>query len=116
MVQSEGLLRHNVVEVLPGDLLVVGGCPLQHLNELILAHGLAQLLGHPLDVINVDVAGSVVVEQVEDLVDAVLRSVGLYLGLLVTQLGGDGVQELLEIDLAALALKVGDHVEDGGVL
>ncbi len=38
-----------------------------------------------------------------------------YSGFLIAQSGSDPVEELLEIYLAALCLKVGDHVEDGGV-
>jgi len=70
---SEGLLGHDVVEILPGDLPAVGSSPLEHLLKLLHIHGLAQLLGHPADVVGVDVARVVVVEQVEYFVYAVLR-------------------------------------------
>ena len=39
----------------------------------------------------------------------------MYPAFLVAQLGGDPVQELLELHLAAHRLQVGDHVENGGV-
>ena len=39
-----------------------------------------------------------------------------YPGFLVSEAGSDAVEELLEVDLAAEGLEVGDHVEDGGVL
>jgi hypothetical protein len=73
---SKALLRHDVVEVLPADLAPVAGGPLQHLLQLLHVHRLAQLLGHAPDVVGVDQPGVVVVEEVEDLVDAVLRGRG----------------------------------------
>ena len=39
-----------------------------------------------------------------------------YPAFLVAQLGGDAVEELLEIHFAPQGLEFGDHVEDGGVL
>jgi hypothetical protein len=46
---------------------------LEHFFEFRDVHGLAQFFGHSFDVINVDEAGSVVIEQVEDFIDAVLN-------------------------------------------
>jgi 5'-deoxynucleotidase YfbR-like HD superfamily hydrolase len=71
--QSEGLLCHDVVEVLTGDLPPVRGSPLQHLFQFLDVHSLAQLLSHSPDVSRLDKACVVVVEQVENFVDAVLR-------------------------------------------
>ena len=45
---------------------------LEHLDQLLLTHSLPQLLSHSLDVVNIDETGSIIVEQVEDLVDAAL--------------------------------------------
>ena len=72
-MQSKALLSHDVVEVLTADLPPVARRTLQHLLQLLDVHRLAQLLGHPADIIGVDEAGVAVVEEVEDLVDAVLR-------------------------------------------
>ena len=51
---SEGLLGHDVVEVLPGDLTAIGGSPLQHLLQLLDVHGFSQLLGHSADIVGVN--------------------------------------------------------------
>lgn len=84
--QSESLLGHYVVEVLARDFLVVGASPFKHLDELLLVHGLAELLSNSLDVVNVDESASIVVEQIEDLVDAGLNQIAKYLCLLVAKL------------------------------
>ena len=70
--ESESFLGHDVIEILTGDLSAIGGCPLKHFFKLLNIHGLAQFLGHPADVVGVDVAGVIVVEEIEDFVDAVL--------------------------------------------
>ena len=41
------------------------------------AHSFAELFGHAFDVVGVDAAGFVFVEEVEDLVDAVLHNIML---------------------------------------
>ena len=69
---SERFLRHYVIEILAGDLSAVAGRALQHLLEFLDVHGLAQFLGHPADVVGVYQPRVIVVEEVEDLVDAVL--------------------------------------------
>ena len=38
-----------------------------------------------------------------------------YPAFLVAELGGDAVEELLEVHLSAQGLELSDHVEDGGV-
>ena len=70
--ESESFLGHDVVEILPGYLSPVGCCSLKHFFEFLDIHGLAQFFGHSADVVGVDEAGVVVVEEVEDFVDAVL--------------------------------------------
>ena len=79
MRASEGLLGHDVVEILSSDLAAVGGCPLEHFLEFLDVHGFSEFLGHPADVVGVDGAGVVVVEEVKDLIDAVLHREGLTL-------------------------------------
>jgi hypothetical protein len=69
---SEGLLGHDVVEVLAGDLPSVRGSPLQHLLQLLNVHSFSELLGDPADVVGVHGAGVVVVEEIKDLVDSIL--------------------------------------------
>lgn len=106
---SEYFLSHYIVEVFASDLLAVAAGPLEHFLEFFETHGLPEFLGDSLEVVHVDALAHVVVEEVEDLVDAVL-------GLLVAELVGDGVQELLEVDFAVEVLEFGDHLVDGGVL
>ena len=71
--KSEGLFGHDVVEVLSTDFSAIGGSSLEHFFEFRHVHGLAEFLGHSLDVINVDEPSSVVIEQVEDFIDTVLN-------------------------------------------
>ena len=111
MRSGEGLLGHDEVEVFESDFLSVAGCSLEHLLEFLGGHGLSEFLGDSAQVVDVDGAGLVVVEQVEDAVDALL-------GLLVAQLSSDGVQELVEVNaaLVVLSVQVSDHLENSGVL
>ena len=69
-VPSEGLLGHNVVEVLSGNVLAVGGGSLEHVLELLDAHGLSELLRDSLQVVEVDQTASVVIEEIENLIDS----------------------------------------------
>ena len=69
---SEGLLGHDEVEVLEGDLLTVGGSALKHFLQFLRAHGLAELLGDTAEVVQVDCGRLVVIEEVKDASDAFL--------------------------------------------
>ena len=67
-------------ELVGGDLAVVVGVrALDHLHELRVRHGLAELLRHALEVAERDVARLVVVEEVEHLLD-VLAPAGVAWG------------------------------------
>ena len=66
---SEGLLGHDEVEVLEGDLLTVGGSTLKHFLQFLCAHGLTELLGDTAEVVQVDCGRLVVIEEVEDASD-----------------------------------------------
>lgn len=70
--RSKGFFRHNVVEVLSWDLSSVWCSTLQHLLQLLDIHGFSQLLGDSFNIIWVYWACVVVVEKIENLVDAVL--------------------------------------------
>ena len=70
---SEGLLGHDVVEILSGDFPAVGGSSLQHFLQFLDVHGFSEFLGDAANVVGVDAASVVVVEEVEDLVDSVLH-------------------------------------------
>jgi hypothetical protein len=69
---SEGLLGHDEVEVLEGDLLTVGGCALKHFFQFLRAHGLSELLGYTAKVMKVDCGRLVIIEEVKDASDAFL--------------------------------------------
>ena len=71
--KSEGLFGHDVVEIFSADLSSVCCGSLEHFFEFSNVHGFTQFLGDSLDVINVDESGLVVVEQVEDFIDTVLK-------------------------------------------
>ena len=70
--ESESFLSHDIIEVLSGDLPAIGSSPLQHLLKLMYVHGFSQFLSHSFHVVNIDGSRLVVVEQVEDLANAVL--------------------------------------------
>ena len=108
---GEGLLRHDEVEVIEANLLAVAGGTLEHFLEFIRTHGLAELLGHAAEVVNVDGSRAVVVEQIEDASDSVFR-------LLVAQFSGYRIEEVVEVDARRIlrSVQVGNHLEDDGVL
>lgn len=113
---SEWFFSHDVVEVFLGDFTAVGGSPLEHFLELLQAHVFSQLLSHSLDIVHVNSSTSVIIEQVEYFVDALLSRSNRYFAFFVSEFGSDGINEFLEINLAAFAFQFGDHVVDGGVL
>jgi hypothetical protein len=71
-VESEGLLGHDVVEVFSRNFSAIGSSSLEHFLQLLDVHGLPQLLGDSADVVGVDHTSVVVVEEVEDFINAVL--------------------------------------------
>jgi hypothetical protein len=71
-MESEGFFGHDVIEILSTDFSTVGSSSLKHFFKFWDIHSFTELLGDSLDVINVDETSSVVVEKVEDLIDAVL--------------------------------------------
>ena len=73
--RSEGFLGHYVVKVLSGDLSAVGGGSLQHFFQFLNVHCFSQFLGNSANVVGVYESRVVLVEKVEDLVDAVLNQI-----------------------------------------
>lgn len=71
-IKSESLFCHDVVEVFSGDFPAVCSSSLEHLFKLSTAHCLSEFLCDSLDVINIDEACLVVVEQVEDFINTIL--------------------------------------------
>ena len=78
----EGLFRHDGVELLRADLAVlISVRAFNHLEELSICHGLAELLRHALQVTQRDVARLVVIKEVEHLLDVLT---GVLVALFVT--------------------------------
>ena len=105
----ECLLGEDVVELLFRDeaiLVEVGS--LDHQVEEGVVNELSQLLGSSLEVLGADVAGLLVVEGNEDLVD-------LLSGLVLVGGGGHQGEELLEVDgSSSVLVDLSDHVVHGG--
>jgi len=78
-------------------------------------HGLAQLFGHPTDVVRVDGSSVVVVKQVENFVNSVLHNSNMYSALFVTKLRGNTVEELFEVNLSTERFELCNHVENSWV-
>ena len=108
-ISCEGLLGEDVVELFLGDesILVEVG-PLDHEVEEGVVHELSQLLGGPLEVLGGDVAGLLVVEGHEHLVD-------LLTGLILVGRGCHQCEELFEIDgSSTILINLSNHVVDCG--
>ena len=66
----EGLLGHDVIEVLWGNLSVrIAVCAFNHFHQLFISHGLAKFLGDTTKVLDCNGACFIVIEQSKDLVD-----------------------------------------------
>ena len=103
------LARHNEKKVVLCDLRVpVPVCALHHLEQLCVAHGLAQLLCHALEVAQVDAALAVHVKEVKHLVNVLPR-------VRVPHLCRQHVKEGVKVNLV-VARNVADHAVHGGVL
>ena len=103
---GEGLLSHDEVEVLEGDLFSIGGCTLQHLSQLVSRHRLAQLLRNSSQIMHVDSRRAVIVEELENAGDTLTA-------LFVAKLVSDSLKELLEVD--SICIFVGVQVRNHGV-
>lgn len=73
MGQSEGLLGHDVVEVLARNLTTIRSCTLKHFLKLLHIHSLAKLLSNSTNVVGVDYSCMIIVEQVENFINAILN-------------------------------------------
>jgi hypothetical protein len=71
-IKSESLFSHDVVKIFSGDFSAVSGCSLEHFFELSTVHCLSEFLCDSFDVINIDEACFVVIEQVKNFIDTVL--------------------------------------------
>ena len=108
---GEGLLGHDIVEVIHAHgAVAVGVSAVDHLLQLFVSHGLAELFSDAAEVTERDGAAGVVVEQSEDFANVLPR-------VFVAHAGGHHVEELLKVDGTGLVLvEVGDHLEDRLVL
>jgi hypothetical protein len=110
-LSSKGLLGHDEVEVLKADLVSVGGSTLEHFLQFFGAHSLSQLLGDASQIMDADGLWLVIVEQVENTVDALTR-------LFVSEFVGDSVKEIFKINAlrVLVVVQVRNHVVNGRVL
>jgi hypothetical protein len=106
-------LADNGVELVKGDTLV--GCGLvvdvgavKQLKKVIIIDVFVELLGDGLELLEVNCSVLVLVVEGKDSLKAVS-------GLGLTDLGGDSIEELFEVDGLVLILKSVDKVEDEGV-
>ena len=65
-------LSHYEVEVFEGDLVAIARGSLKHFLQLVGAHCLAKLFGNSPQIVDVDAARLVVIEELEDTCDSVL--------------------------------------------
>lgn len=70
---SESFFGHNVVEIFSWNFSSIRGSPLKHFFQLAVIHGLAQFLGDSLDIVDIDEASSVVIKEIKDFINSVLR-------------------------------------------
>ena len=108
---DKGFLRHNVVEVVWGNCrITVRVCPVDHLLQLLVSHGLTELASYTAQVTNGDSACAIIIEESEDLVD-------IFTGVSVTHTSSHHVEELFKVDVIVLVLvKISDHLVDSLVL
>merc|ERR1711912_121754 len=99
------LLLHDPVELVNVDLTIAITVGLvDHVLELLLVDVLTELLGDTAKVAEGDLAGVVIVEELEDLLDVLA-------GVLLTHLASHHLEELGELDRAvAVVVNVGDHL------
>merc|ERR1711987_22619 len=105
VLKEVALLLHDPVELVNVDLTITIAVGLvDHVLELLLVDVLAELLCDAAQVAQGDLAGVVVIEQLEHLLDVLT-------GVLLTHLAGHHLQELLEFDrTVAVVVDVGDHL------
>ena len=108
---GESLLGHDVVEVVHGDgVILVGVGSVDHLLQLLVGHGLAELSGDTTEITESDGAGAIVIEKSENFGDVLA-------GVFVTHAGGHHIEELFKINVTTLVLvEVSDHLVDSLVL
>ena len=108
LIASEEVgLLHDAHELVLANLAVAVSVGLvDHLLDLVVGHVLAELLGHPLEVLEGDFAGLIVVEESEGFQH-------LLAGVTLGHFLGHHVQKFWEVDHAtAVAVGIGDHFSD----
>ena len=108
---NEGLLGHDVVEIIRGNCCVsvrVGA--VNHLLKFLVSHSLTELACDTTQVSDGDGTCAIIVEESENFVD-------ILAGVPVAHTGGHHIEELLEIDVVVLIfVEVSNHLVDGLVL
>merc|ERR1712139_645244 len=88
----EGLLGQDVVEVIKVDnTITIKISSLDDFSNIFLRHVLTELLADSGKIVSLEGAVSILIEKLED-------SVNLFLGVLVGDLGGHDLEELVELD------------------
>ncbi len=108
--KSCSLLSHDGVELLEVEVVVVVGAVdnvgvVHHLSQVLVVHGLAQLSGNSLEALEVDVAVSLLVPDLE-------HSGQSFAGFAVAHFRADDLEELVEIDGFVDVLEAVDDLED----
>jgi len=100
-------LFHNSHELLFADFsITISISFINHLLDLVVGHVLAELLGHPLEVLEGDFAGLVIIEESEGFEH-------LLAGVTLSHFLGHHVQKFWEVDHAtAIAVCIGNHFSD----
>ena len=106
------LLGDDVVELIEGEAVVALGAVddvgvVHHLGDLVVVHGLAQFPGDPLEGVEVDHAGALLVPELEHLAQSLAT-------LAVAGLRSHDLEELVELDGAVEGSESLDHLEHDG--
>merc|ERR1711904_258974 len=108
---SEGLLGHNLVEVVHGQSTIaiqIGS--LDNFLELLWGDVLTEFLGDSLHVVEGDFTGSVGIEELENPLDIFSR-------VLVGDSSSHHVQKFFELNFTGtISIQFSNHLEDNGVL
>ena len=90
-------LAENIVKVVEGNQTIVPRrSPLDHLQQLGIAHGLAELSSDPLELVETNVASFLHVKQMKDLGNILST---LFFSTASTNLQSKNVEELVEIEI-----------------
>merc|ERR1712205_175700 len=104
VLEEVALLLHDAVELVTVDgTITVTVSLVDHVLELLVVDGLAKLLSNTGKVLEGNLAGGVIIEELKHLLDVLA-------GILLSHLGSHHAKELAELDGAiTVVVDVGDH-------